>query len=279
MKFALLHHADQKTIDDMYNLYQPVFLLSTGRSGSKFLAELLNHSPNLAAFHEPQPTLQYFSHYAYIHQQEKDTLTKMIDVARMELILDVFIKDKIYVESNQCLTFFAPMLAQLFKKAKFVHIVRHPGDFIRSAVCKGWHKNDSIWESGRVKLADQQQWQTMDHIQRLAWLWATTHQYIEHFKHSIDPKRHAFFKMEDLVSDIQQVQDLLNFIGGQDIPVEQIKEIQHNPINELIIHPNEPPNIKKNLTFPHYTQWGLHTKEKVQPFVRELLLLYQYPPL
>ncbi|MCP5053537.1 MAG: hypothetical protein GY940_40600, partial [bacterium] len=127
MTFRIIHHVDQRSIDRMYNRYSPVFILSTGRSGSKFIAHLLNLSAAATAYHEPSPTLQYFSNHAYHHQTEEKTLANMIDAARMELVLEVFIKDNIYVESNQCLTFFAPALAGLFKKSKFVHLVRHPG--------------------------------------------------------------------------------------------------------------------------------------------------------
>ncbi len=116
MKFTILHHVDQRTIDAMYHEYAPVFILTTGRSGSKFLASLLNHSPNVLAYHEPQPTLQYFPHFAYYNQNKKDVLIKMINAARMELILEVYIKEKIFVVSNQCLTFFAPAISVLFKR-------------------------------------------------------------------------------------------------------------------------------------------------------------------
>ena len=144
VKFRMIHHVEQQTIDEMYHTYSPVFILSTGRSGSKFLVKLLELSPHAAAYHEPRPTLEYFSDYAFHHQQEKEILAGIINAARMESILDVFIKNRIYVESNQCLTFFSPVIAGLFKKAKFVHVVRHPGDFVRSAVRKGWHKNDGL---------------------------------------------------------------------------------------------------------------------------------------
>ena len=165
IKFRILDHTDQKTIDEMYNDYSPVFILSTGRSGSKFLAALLDCAENVTAYHEPRPTLMYFSNYACYHQEEEKVLTNIIDAARMELILAVFIKNRIYAESNQCLTFFAPVIARRFKKSIFVHLVRHPGDFVTSAVKKGWHKNDSIWEAGRVKMADKNQWHRMDQIE------------------------------------------------------------------------------------------------------------------
>lgn len=276
MKFKMIHHVDQETIAEMYNHYAPVFILSTGRAGSKFLPGLLNLSPNIAAYHEPRPTLEYFSDYAYHHQQEAAILAKMIDASRMESILEDYIKDKIYVESNQCLTFFAPALAQLYKKSRFVHIVRHPGDFVRSAVRKGWHKNDTIWESGRLKMANEKQWAEMDQIERLAWLWNATNQFIEDFKQTIEKERTTFIKLEDLSTDAGVVKELLRFIGGKEIAGDVIEKMQNTKVNELYIGPDEPPNMKKIADFPPFEEWNHDLKERLKRHTQALAGSYGY---
>jgi hypothetical protein len=276
INFKMIHHVDQKTIDEMYHAYSPVFVLSTGRSGSKLIVSLLNLSDNVTAHHEPRPTLEYFSDYAFHHQQEEKILSNMIDAARMESILEVFIKNRIYVESNQCLTFFAPVIAGLFKKSKFVHLVRHPGDFVRSAVRKGWHKNDSIWESGRVKMKDKNQWAQMDQIERLSWLWMTTNQFIEDFKTQVHKSRAFTLKFEDLVQKEKTVKKLLKFIGGYYIAPEIIKQTQRTKINELHIHPNEPPTMKKVVDFPLYNHWDVETKNKLAGIIKDTPLRYGY---
>jgi hypothetical protein len=276
INFKMIHHVDQRTIDEMYHDYSPVFVLSTGRSGSKLIVNLLNLSDNVTAYHEPRPMLQYFSNYAYHHQQEEEILCNMINAARMELVLEVFIKNQIYVESNQCLTFFAPVIAQLFKKSKFVHLVRNPGDFVRSAVRKGWHKNDSIWESGRVKMGDKEQWAQMDQIERLSWLWMTTNQFIEDFKTQVHKSRAFTLKFEDLVQKEKTVKKLLKFIDCHHIAPEKIEQIQRTKINELHIHPNEPPTMKKVADFPLFNQWDDETKHKLAGLVKDTSLRYGY---
>jgi hypothetical protein len=276
INFKMIHHVDQRTIDEMYHDYSPVFVLSTGRSGSKLIVNLLNLSDNVTAYHEPRPMLQYFSNYAYHHQQEEEILCNMINAARMELVLEVFIKNQIYVESNQCLTFFAPVIAQLFKKSKFVHLVRNPGDFVRSAVRKGWHKNDSIWESGRVKMGDKEQWAQMDQIERLSWLWMTTNQFIEDFKTQVHKSRAFTLKFEDLVQKEKTVKKLLKFIDCHHIAPEKIEQIQRTKINELHINPNEPPTMKKVADFPLFNQWDDETKHKLAGLVKDTSLRYGY---
>lgn len=276
MRFKIIHHVDQKTIKEMYEEYSPVFILSTGRSGSKTIATLLNCSENVTAYHEPKPTLQYFSNYAFHHKSEVKILSNMIDAVRMEMILEVFIKDNIYVESNQCLTFFAPVIARLFKRSKFVHLIRHPGDFIRSGIRKGWHKNDSIWESGRVRMADKTQWAKMDQIEKLSWLWMTTNSFIETFKEQIETKRVITLKFEDLVKNVKEVRELIKFIDALDIKVKKIKELQNRKLNELYIHPDEPPNIKKVIDFPDYRKWNDDMKNKLKKYSEKLIKLYGY---
>ena len=269
-KAKMIHHVDQKTIDEMYNEYSPVFILTTGRSGSKFITNLLNCASNVIAYHEPQPRLQYFSNYAFHHQGE------MIDASRMELILEVLIKNKIYVESNQCLTFFAPVICKLFKKSRFVHVVRHTGDFVRSAVRKGWHKNDSIWESGRVKMADMDQWENMDQIERLSWLWMATNSFIESFKEQVDTHRIVTLKFENLIKSKNEVKKLLKFMGAVDINREKIKVVREKKINELFIHQNEPPGMKKVVDFPDYIEWNDEMKNKLKKYSEKIAKSYKY---
>ena len=272
----MIHHADQKTIDKIYNGYSPFFILSTGRSGSKFLSTLIDQSSNVTAYHEPFPALQYFSDFAFHHQKDKESLTNMIDAARMELILDVFIKNQIYIESNQCLSFFAPALAKLFMGSKFVHLIRHPGDFVRSAARKGWHKNDSLWESGRVRMADKHQWVSLDYIEKLSWVWNATNQYLEKFKNSLSPSRIFTLKIEDAVNNEKSILNLLKFIGCEPISVKKIKELQNFKVNELRISGDEPENIMKTNDFPGYHHWHEDQKYKVKKYCRELAGLYGY---
>lgn len=276
VKFRIIHHVDQKTINEMYDKYTPIFILSTGRSGSKFVAELLNLSPNISAFHEPRPSLQYFSNFAYHHQREEKNLTNIVNAARMELLLEIFIKNKIYVESNQCLSFFAPVLAKLFKKSKFIHLIRHPGDFIRSAIRKGWHKNDSIWESGRVKMTDKKLWHRLDHIEKLAWVWNSTNKYIENFKQKIEKKRIIDIRIEDLSRSNEKIHLLWKFTKAQKINFQRVNELINLKINKLKIRNDEPANIRKISEYPLYRDWNPEMKKTMKKTVKNLASLYQY---
>jgi hypothetical protein len=276
MKFKIIHHADQQTVNAMYASYPAVFVLSTGRCGTKFLFFLLGHSQSVKAHHEASPTLQYFPNFAFHNQENQEILRKMVDAGRMELILEALIDDRIYLECNQCLTFFGPAIRDLFLGSKFVHLVRHPGDFVRSGLRKGWHSNDSIWESGRVRMKDEEKWASLDPIERLSWLWGATNRFMEAFKKATPPDRVRTCRIEDLVSEPDAVNALLAFMGAKTIPTEQIREIQKKRINELTVLPYETPNIKKVEHFPPYAEWPAATKERMAQYVSELAVLYDY---
>ena len=254
-KFRMIHHVDQATIDRMYGEYSPVFVLTTGRTGSRLLVEMVNLSVGLSAFHEPRPTLQYFSNFAYHHQNEGKLLRHMVAASRMESILDVMIRDRIYVESNQCLTFFAPALIDLFPNARFIHLVRHPGDFVRSAWRKGWHRNDSIWESGRVRMADEGAWEKMDLVEKLAWVWAATNGFIETFISGIGSERIFRIRMEDLIRYDEAGCKLAEFCGGGPPDPDEVARLRGLTVNSLKIGENEPPNMRKRTDFLHYQAW------------------------
>jgi hypothetical protein len=274
--FKMIHHVDRRTLEWMYRRYEPVFILSTGRSGSKLIVELLGLSPAVNAFHEPRPTLQVFSDFAYHHQAQDNSLTKMIDAARMEMVLETLIKGKVFVESNQCLTFFAPAIAALFRSAKFIHLVRHPGDFLASAARKGWYMNDSIWEAGRPTSAETGLWRKWDQMQKLAWLWAATNAYVEDFKKNLGKRRVLTIRLEDLVLGREGVKSVFAFSGAGRVPWAEVERIQKTRINELQIFPDEPPNMRKNPDFPAYGEWPDAQKRWFRERVGTLAALYGY---
>ncbi|MCD4681080.1 MAG: hypothetical protein K8S00_11915, partial [Bacteroidales bacterium] len=83
INFRHIHQVNLDTVKLMYNTNQLIFVLSTGRTGTKFLWTLFDKSKNTQAYHEAFPGLQFFVNYAYQNQNKKKILIKMIDCARM----------------------------------------------------------------------------------------------------------------------------------------------------------------------------------------------------
>ena len=272
-----IHHADAQTIKDMYENSAPVFFLSTGRCGTKFLSELFLNHPAVIAHHEAHPNLQFFCNYSYHHQDKPEILRQMVDAARMELVLAAKIQNKTYLEANQCMVYYAPVISQLYKKAKFIHLVRHPGDFARSAIMKGWYVNDSIWEIGRIKPADQNFWQSLTHIEKIGWLWHETNQFIEAFGEGLnDSDRFLRVSFEEIVKTSAAIHQLTDFMGLERFAPRFLERFRGKKINRLEIARNEPPNMVKLDDFPAFNKWDDEMKNQLLRFTQTLAEKYGY---
>lgn len=274
--FKIIHHVDKRTLDYFFQDYSPVFFLNTGRSGSAFLESVFKQFNNIDAYHEASPNLMMFPNYAFHNQSESKMLANIFLAARAELMLNSFIKNKIYIETNHCLVFFSNQIKEIFPKARFVHILRHPGSFVRSAVMKGWHKNDSIWENNRVRIQDEEDWKRLTQIERLAWTWNATHSFIENFKATTDAD-FLTVKLEDLISSSNSFNQMLKFLDS-DMSLEEsmIKKLQNEKVNEISISPAEPPNMFKLPDYPKYRDWSTADKEDVGRFAGDLAERYGY---
>jgi hypothetical protein len=248
--FRHIHQASSSYVEDFYAHYKPIFVLNTGRSGSAFMQKLLKNF--------------------------KKVLENVFKGARFELMLEAAIKDTVYVESNQCLVFFIHQIKALFPNARFVHLTRHPGDFVRSAITKGWHKNDSIWESGRIQMSDQKNWNRLDQIEKLGWVYRSTHTYIEDFKELYTDDVHTV-RLEDLTQSTEVLKTMLAFMGIYDTFDERglmIKLTQK--INKVTINADEPENMFKLAEYPRYKEWNIADQEKIKNFTRSLSKMYDY---
>lgn len=275
--FKIFHHIDSGTINQMFDHYSPIFVLTAGRSGSKFIHHVFSHCSDMRSYHEAFPTLQYYSNFAFQNQNEPNILNKMFEASRMELMLDAYNNEKIYAESNQCLVFFSKAILSTFKKAKFIHLVRHPGDFVRSAIMKGWHKNDSIWEAGRIRFKDAEAWQKLDQIEKLAWVWSETNKYISTFTNNCLHSNSLFVKLEKFVRDTNVFKDIISFSGSSaTLNENEILEVQKTKVNALEIHQSEPLNMHKLSNYAKFDDWPEKDKQSVRNFVEPLSSQYGY---
>jgi len=233
------------------------FVLSTGRCGTKLLTKLLGLSNKVICEHTPLPELVYFSKLAYeIGLEHKNEFQLGIDMARYELIRDAFLGNQIYVETNNRITFFAPFLAKVFKKAKFIHLVRHPGDFVRSGIRRKWYSGNQSHEAGRIVPKNILGWNRMTKIEKIAWLWNETNQFIEEFKADIgDTNRVMFVKAEDLFSKTEMPLEIFGFL-----------KIEPPSKKKIINVINRPVNVQKKGEFPKYNEWNIEQKAQLRKY-------------
>jgi len=275
-KFQHIHQLSEEYLNKFYLNYEPVFVLNTGRSGSAFMNHLFKDFIGVASYHEAFPNLFLLPNYAFHNQYQNEILKKIIEGSRIELMLQASIENKLFIESNQCLVFFVNQIKQLFPNSKFIHLTRHPGDFVSSAIKKGWHKNDSVWEKGRIKMENEKEWGKLTQIEKLSWVWATTNEFIENFKQK-NESSFLTVRLEDIVKSTDEFERVLKFIGLKNqVNKNDLKERLSKKINEVSLTLNEPDNMHKLSSYPNYKNWVDDDKNKLKVFVFGLSQKYNY---
>ena len=142
------------------------FILTTGRSGSKSIADYLSSSPQLICLHEPEPVLiEEATQYIYGNYSHD----KMVELLRSTRPLRIDSRE--YGESNQKLSFVIPAILEAFPDSKFIWLVRDGRNVVNSTFSFGWYDlsimPDSHWQSHliqgpKVGDIDEYQWDKMD---------------------------------------------------------------------------------------------------------------------
>lgn len=274
--YSHIHHLSSEEIRNFHAGYEPVFFLTTGRSGSAFIEYTLKRIDSLEVYHEAFPRLMSFPNFAYHNANENVMLSKVFEASREELLLTAYLEKNIYVEANQCLVFFSKIIIKQFPNAKFVHLLRHPGDFVRSAIMKGWYKNDSIWENGRIRMSDENLWSNLSQLEKLSWAWKSIHNFIGELKES-NEKQFFTVKFEDIVTSKIEFEKMISFINPSfnngSIQLDQLLE---RKINQLVISSNEPPNMFKLNDYPKYPTWAENDKQTLRKHCGVLSEKYDY---
>lgn len=238
-----------------------VFVLSTGRTGTQLLNKLLSLSPDAYALHEPKPELIRSSKRAYEEIfMRPEIFEEVFKSAREELIVKALQFNKIFIETNNRITFFAPVIPKIFPDALFIHLVRHPGDFVRSGIRRKWYSGEHEHDVGRivpVKGEVKEKWGKLTQIEKIGWLWNETNQFIENLKGQyIDKNRILFVKAESLFKDPLVTQKIYDFIGLTGFDEKQISKIIKRPIN-----------VQKKGEFPEYSDWTEKMKDELKRMV------------
>ena len=260
--------------NDFNDLYPPVFFLSTGRTGTKWFADLFSKNKKTLVFHVPKPDLSVQGVFAYnlfkagSLDKDKDLWRSIAEIflaGREQHLRYSYKTDKQYIETNNFLTFFAPVLAELLPNAKFVHIYRHPGEFVRSAINRNYYSDNDNNLMRRIKPIDGYYYDTWDNLSQLeksAWLWNETNLFLEDFKSKINRDRVFSFNFNELT--LENVKSLTQFIGV---------DLKENTIRKNM---QKKKNVQKTKKFPSYSQWKEQDKQKLLDVCAELAGRYGY---
>ena len=231
-----------------------VFVLSTGRCGTLLMTKILSRSSDLCVQHNPKPELEYAS--AVLHRDNLGVEAQMLAMlaARFDIFfLDCYLRGKTYVETNNRISLFAPGLSRLLPKAKFIHLVRNPADFVRSGMRRNYYKQGFI-QHQRLDGSQNLCWQSFSQLEKIAWEWNEINLKIEDFKASTNTDRILTIKSEDLYEKKQTISQLFDFLGVSN-PFYGVK--QEQSLREILANPV---NAQKAGKFPRYRDWSERDK-------------------
>jgi hypothetical protein len=244
---------------------RPCFVLSTGRCGTLSLNRLLQMSPSAHALHRPVPELIRASKEAYNRIGERPELFRQIFAcAREELVHQAVRRDRTYIETNNRITFFAPIIRDVFPRAVFIHLVRHPGDFVRSGIRRRWYSGMHDHDLGRIAPLEVSSinWDGLGIVEKIGWLWNETNQFIEDFKSTLPPDAAMTVRAEDLFDDPQVTEKIYSFLDLRDFNLASVRRRIARPVN-----------VQRKGQFDRYQDWN---EADVRKLVRIAPLISAY---
>ncbi len=236
---------------------RPAFVLSTGRSGTLLLNRLLLLSPQAFAVHQPKPELIRVSKLAYEKiYQSPEVFEEVFRTAREELMFEAVKLQKVFIETNNHITFFAPIISKVFPNAVFLHLVRHPGDFIRSGIRRRWYSGMHDYDLGRIVPVSgeyKERWKELSDIEKIGWLWNETNQFIDNFKKSVPEENFSSVKAEDLFKKTAVTKEIFDFLKLNGFNERLVQRTIKNPVN-----------VQRKGHFPPYKDWNELEKRKLK---------------
>ncbi len=178
----------------------PIFILSTGRTGTQFFEEYINQtSERTLCKHEPKPSRRFkFLSNMYLNNKISDkTIINIYELSRKKIFKNI--GKKTYIESSNFIFGCIPALNNHYPNIKIIHIVRHPVNYVIS------HLNHGFWKGHKKLIAkhvpywleklDSNEYESSIPIKILATRWNYVNKQIESYSKT---NEYLFIKFEDL---------------------------------------------------------------------------------
>ena len=196
-----------------------VFILSTGRTGTKFLADFFGKHPDITAYHEPKPSriLRMWSIARIEKKVSQKSIGQVLFLKRKKLVSKV--STPIYIESNPYLFGAADCLDEIFDEPIIINIVRDPRSYIKSSLNHGntrglknfLNNHFPFWYPKTSQIIGSSEGKSL--IIRNAEYWKIINQWLE--KSCGNKANYHLFKFEDIFNkqDSSELERLANVIG------------------------------------------------------------------
>jgi hypothetical protein len=217
------------------------FILGFGRSGTAFMASILNQAPNAYVFHEPV-TEDFFAH-TWVHYFPSSADRYMQGFRKKEIFFRMrHISSGVYGEVNSLLRCHAGAIKNVFPEASLIHLARDGRDVVRSTASRqAMTIRDPFTLSLRPAPSDpwQGHWRNMDRFARICWYWQEENR-----------------RLREGVGRIVQFEKILS---SYEYFLKEVLEPCHIYIDEgaWAAAVSIPQNISRSFSMPKWEQWSL----------------------
>jgi len=221
------------------------FILAIGRSGTKFLADLLANAEGVYVVHEPvKEDFQAYQDAFHNNEKARDYIERF---RKKEIYLRARGKQiDTYGEVNSVLRRHCNALREAFPQANFIHLIRDGREVIRSMMSrKTMTLEDLNTRLIHPKKGDswRKQWPEMNRFERLCWYWQVENHYL---RNSI---RYTV-QFEKLISSYNYFKEKL---------LDALRLSIKEDVWRLTI--NTPKNATKRYIIPHWSDWDTKRRE------------------
>jgi hypothetical protein len=215
------------------NSQKPIFVVSTGRSGSNMIASVMAMHPSILGLHEPRPLMNLEAYSYWSGKIKRNRIQESVIHKRDHLIHETIKNNYIYLESSHFCSHLIPILYEKYD-AKFIHLIRDGRKFLISGLNRDWwfssrsDKNqteivvDSIKVYFRRKLFIDIGREWHDHrldppkkykskLEKTSWLWLEINEAILNSLKDVPAEDQITVRLEDF--NKEKIVEILNFIN------------------------------------------------------------------
>ena len=250
----------EETVKQWFRNKNVFFVLSMGRSGTKFLSSLLGGYQAAYVVHEP--LIDDFKAHQQAFHSEKDAQDYIKQIRLKEIYLRSRKRNiRAYGEVNSVLRRHSRAIKNELPHAKLIHLIRDGRNVVRSMMSRWTMTNEDPNTRIIFPTSDdpwKQKWPEMSRFQKLCWYWWVENDYLSR---NID--HHV--KFENLISDYDYFKTQLLDKIHLNIPKHKWEE-----------EVNKPKNITKKQSVPHWKEWDSNMTDQFNEICGDLMKKFGY---
>jgi hypothetical protein len=211
-----------------------IFILGTGRCGTKTLADALSQIPGCVVRHEIEPVLLAEVSDYLTGRLGEDELVRLLKETRSPEQIG---GELVSGESNQRLSFIVPALQRAFPLARYIWVIRDGRDVVASTTFRGWYdypyagsRVKGKWRDHRIRgdvmgVMTENEWSSMSAFAKNCWYWAFTNNLIARQAGRLG--LHIFkIRLEDLFSCSRGMMEAIGLPSNVGLPIMHANKAQ-----------------------------------------------------